>query len=176
MGGGRDSSKEAFVTGHVIHLNTTIDASPEAIWDVVTDVAQMAQILRSVKSAELLTEGEYAVGTTWREERTFFGHHGTEELHVTECDAPRRTLVETTLGRDKIRTAYSIQPHRDRLTRLLVTAAVDMHERSQASRLIWNTWGNVSFEATKKMLQQDLEDIQKEVERRSGDLATPRYG
>lgn len=159
------------MTGHVIHLNTTINAAPEAIWEVVTDVAHAAEILRSVKSAELLTEGEYAVGTTWREERTFFGHHGTEELQVTECDAPRRTLVETKLDRDRIRTAYSIQPHSGRPTRLLVTAAVDMHERSQASKLAWNTWGNVSYEATRKMLQQDLEDIRAEVERRAGELA-----
>ncbi len=155
------------MTGHVIHLSTAINASPETIWGVITDLPHAAEILRSVKTTSLLSEGEYDVGTTWHEDRSFFGHNGDEELHVTESEPPRRTIHETKLGHDKIRTAYSIQPNSDGSTKLLVTAAVDMHERTRAENLVWNTWGNITFEATKKMLAQDLEDIAKEAERRS---------
>lgn len=154
------------MTGHVIHLSTSINATAEAIWDVLTDLPHAADILRSVKSAELLTEGGYDVGTTWREDRSMFGHHGREELHVTESEPPRRTIHETKLGHDKIRTAYSIQPSSDGTTKLLMTVTVDMQERSKAEQLLWNTWGNISFETTKKMLSHDLEDIAKEAERR----------
>jgi hypothetical protein len=155
------------VTGHVIHLSTSINASAEEIWDVITDLPHADEILSSVKSATLMTEGEYAVGTTWREDRTFFGHHGEEELHVTESEQPRRTIHETKLGHDKVRTAYSIQPNFDGTTKLLITVTVDMHERTKAETFVWNTWGNISFEQTKKMLAQDLEDIAKEAERRA---------
>lgn len=158
------------MTGHVIHLSTSMNATPEAIWGVITDLPHAADILRSVKSAEPLTEGEYDVGTTWRESRTFFGHHGDEELHVTESEPPRRTIHETRLGHDKIRTAYSIQPNPDGTTKLLITATVDMKDRTRTEQLVWNTWGNISFESTRKMLAQDLDDIAKEAERRSGDL------
>lgn len=157
------------MTGHVIHESQAINATPEQIWDVLTDLPHAAEILRSVKSVETMTEGEYAVGTTWREDRTFFGHHGEEELHVTESEPPRRTIHETKLGHDKIRTAYSIQPLPDGSTKLLITATVDMSERTKAEQLIWNTWGNISFEQTKKMLAQDLEDIAAEAERRAAD-------
>lgn len=158
------------MTGHVIHLSQSINASPEHIWDVITDLPHAAEILRSVRSVDTMSEaGEYAVGTTWREDRTFFGHHGEEELHVTESEPPRRTIHETRLGHDKIRTAYSIQPNSDGSTKLLVTATVDMKERTKAENLIWNTWGNISFEQTKKMLAQDLEDIAAEAERRAAD-------
>lgn len=156
------------MTGHVIHLSTSINATPEAVWDVLTDLPHVADILHSVKSAELLTEGEYDVGTTWREDRSFFGHHGQEELHVTESEPPRRTIHETKLGHDKVRTAYSIARNPDGTTKLLMTATVDMKERSKAEQLIWNTWGNISFETTKKMLAHDLEDIAAEALRRSG--------
>jgi hypothetical protein len=159
------------VTGHVIHLSTSISASPESIWDVITDLPHVAAILRSVTSAELLTEGEYAVGTTWRESRKMFGHHGTEELHVTESEPPRRTIHETRLGHDKIRTAYSIQANPDGTTKLLLTATVDMKERKPREQFLWNTFGNLSFESTRKMLQHDLEDIAREAEHRGGDLA-----
>ena len=155
------------MTGHVIHLSTAISATPEAVWDVLTDLPHAADILRSVKTAELLSEGDYDVGTTWREDRTFFGHKETEELHVTESEPPRRTIHETKVGHDKIRTAYSIQPNSDGTSKLLITVAVDMHERTKAETFVWNTWGNISFEQTKKMLAQDLEDIAKEAERRA---------
>lgn len=158
------------MTGHVIHLSTSIDASEETVWGVLTDLPHMSDILRSVRSSELLSEGEYGVGTTWREDRRFFGHHGTEELHVTESEPPRRTIHETRLGHDQIRTAYSVQPGYGGGTKLLLTVTVDMHDRNAAENLIWNTWGNISYEQTKKMLARDLEDIAEEAARREADL------
>jgi hypothetical protein len=158
------------VTGHVIHLGTTIEADQETVWGVLTDLPHVSEILRSVTSSEVLSEGEYDVGTTWREDRTFFGHHGTEELHVTESEPPRRTIHETRLGNDQIRTAYSVQPGYGGGTKLLLTATVDMHERNAAGNFVWNTWGNISFEQTRKMLVHDLEDIGAEAERRQADL------
>lgn len=159
------------MTGHVIHLSQAMQATPDTIWDVLTDLPHASDILRSVKSAELVSEGEYDVGTTWRESRTFFGHHGDEELHVTESEPPRRTVHETKLGHDKVRITYHIQPLPDDSTKLLITVSVDMSERSRAEQLVWNTWGNISFESTKKMLAQDLEDIAKEAERRQSDVS-----
>lgn len=154
------------MTGHVIHLSTTIDAGQETVWSVLTDLPHVSEILRSVRSSEVLTEDEYGVGTAWREDRRFFGHHGTEELHVTESEPPRRTIHETRLGRDMIRTAYSVQPGYGGGTKLLLTATVDLHERNSAGNLVWNTWGNISFEQTRKMLARDLEDIAAEATRR----------
>lgn len=160
------------MTGHVIHLNTEINASPETVWEVLTDLPHAADILRSVKSARLVTEGEYDVGTTWREERTFFGHHGEEELHVTECVPPRRTMHETTLAHDKVRTAYVLQPHpADGTTKLLLTATLDVTGRTPLEKIQWNALGGHSYNATRKMLMQDLEDIRREAESRSGELA-----
>ncbi|WP_165872968.1 SRPBCC family protein [Nocardioides jejuensis] len=162
------------MTGHVIHLSTSIHASPEAVWDVLTDVPHYGDILRSVKSTRLLTDDGYDVGTAWVEERTFFGHHGQEELRVTDSDAPRRTIHETSLRHDAIRTAYSVQPNRDDTTRLLVTATMDVTGRSTAEKAFWNAFGGHSYNATRRMLEQDLEDIRVETERRSG-AATGRH-
>jgi uncharacterized protein YndB with AHSA1/START domain len=155
------------VTGHVIHLNTTIDASPETIWGVLTDLSHLAEILGSVKSSELVTPGEYGVGTVWREERNFFGHHGDEELHVVESDAPHRTLHETRLRHDQIRTAWLIErTFNSTASRLLVTATMDDSGRTGSEKMRWNLLGGHSFEATRRMLAHDLEDIRAEAERR----------
>lgn len=154
------------MTGHVIHLNTEINASPEAVWDVLTDLPRHAEILRSVTSTRMLGDGGYDVGTTWVEERTFFGHHGEEELHVTECVEPRRTTHETQVDHDSIRSAYVLQPHPDGTTKLLVTATLDITERTSTERLLWNAFGAHSYNATRRMLEHDLEDLRTEAERR----------
>lgn len=164
------------MTGHVIHLRTSIQASPDTIWEVLTDLPHTADILRSVRSAELLSEGEYGVGTTWREERTFFGHHGQEELHVVESDPPNRTLHETKLRHDRITTAYSIRANQHGGTDLLLTATLDPSERTPRERMAWNALGGHSYSATRKMLEQDLEDIRSEAEHRQGGEGRAREG
>jgi uncharacterized protein YndB with AHSA1/START domain len=157
------------VTGHVIHLSTTIDASPETVWGVLTDLPHAADILGSVKSARLITDGEYRVGTAWREERNFFGHHGEEELHVVESEPPNRTLHETRLRHDQIRTEYSIRRTPDgNSTRLMITATMDVSDRTSREKMRWNLLGGHSFESTRRMLIRDLEDLRIEAEKREG--------
>lgn len=157
------------MAGHIIYVHETIQAPPQQVWEVITDVAGYDRILRSVTDSRLMTEGGFEVGTTWHEKRTVFGHHGSEELHVVECTPPRRALVETRLGHDVVRTAYSLTPsggHDDR-TRLAMTTTVEMSGRSPAGNLVWKFFGGFSYDATRRMLQHDLEDIEAEVARRS---------
>ncbi|KRF17987.1 hypothetical protein ASG90_06620 [Nocardioides sp. Soil797] len=154
------------MTGHVIHLDIEIEAPPETVWQVLTDLPHADHILRSVKQVEPLGEPGYGVGTTWRETRAMFGHHGDEELHVVESVKPHRTLHETKLGHDRIRTAYSLQSHAGDHTKLLLTANIDTSERNRAEDLMWHIWGGWGFGATRRMLNHDLEDIRAEAERR----------
>ncbi|WP_182375886.1 SRPBCC family protein [Nocardioides sp. WS12] len=157
------------MAGHVIHVHGTIPAPPEQVWDVITDVAHANDVLRSVSETELLTEGEYDVGTAWRERRTLFGHHGPEEIQVVESQPPLRTVVEAEVGNDIIRTAYRLTPTgQDRgQTRLAMTTTVEMSHRSPLSRAIWAAFGGFSYERTRKVLEHDLEDIEAEARRRT---------
>lgn len=162
------------MTGHVIHLSTEIAADTGTVWSVLTDLAHTSDILRSVRSVDRISDGDYGVGTTWHESRSIFGHRGDEELVVTESDPPHRTIHETTLGHDRVRTSYSIQPspHGPEHAKLLLTASVDVHERRPGGNLLWNTWGNIGFERTRRMLAHDLEDIKAAAERRVATAAS----
>lgn len=160
------------MAGHIIYVHETVPASPAAVWEVITDVERADEVLRSVTDSHLVTEGELGVGSVWREKRSIFGHHGEEELHVVECNPPRRLLVETRLDRDTVRTAYSLTPaggHEDR-TRLAMTTTVQMSGRTPVGNLAWRFFGGFSYDATRRMLEHDLEDITAEVARRSADL------
>ncbi|KRC56715.1 MULTISPECIES: SRPBCC family protein [unclassified Nocardioides] len=157
------------MAGHIIHVHTTIPAPPEQVWDVITDIAHADTVLRSVSESELLTEGGYDVGTSWRERRTLFGHHGPERLQVVESEPPLRTVVEAEVGDDVIRTAYRLTPagpDRQR-TRLAMTTTVEMSHRSPVSRAIWAVFGGFSYDQSRKVLEHDLEDIEAEACRRA---------
>ncbi len=157
------------MAGHIIYLNATLPAPPEVVWDVLTDVDNADQIFRSVSGSELLTEGPYDVGTVWHEKRTLFGHHGEEELHVVECEAPRRAVVDTRLGHDVVRTAYRLTPvgTSQGSTRLAMTTTMIATERTTVEKLAWNFFGGFSHERTRRMLQHDLEDLEAEAKRRA---------
>lgn len=157
------------MAGHVVHVHSTIAAPPAQVWDVITDVAHAEDVLRSVSESRLLTEGGYDVGTTWRERRTLFGHHGPEQIQVVESQPHRRTVVEAEVGNDIIRTAYRLTPSRPDATgtRLAMTTTVEMSHRSALSRAMWSMFGGFSYERTRRVLEHDLEDIEAEACRRA---------
>lgn len=156
------------MAGHIIYVHTTIAASPEAVWNVITDVEHMAEFLRSVRRCEPLTEGAFDVGTRWREERTLFGHRGEEDRHVVECRAPNRLVIETEVGHDVVHSSYRITSFGssgDR-TRLAMTTNLDTSHRSGLGKLEWMLFGGHSHERTRRILEHDMEDIEAEVLRR----------
>lgn len=156
------------MAGHIIYVHDTVPAPPEVVWAVLTDVAHADQVLRSVKDSELLTDGPYDVGTRWRETRTIFGHHGEEELRVIESEPPSRTVVETALGRDVVRTSYRLtasNPTRTH-TRLAMTTTLVDANRTPLGRFAWDLFGGLSHAATRRMLERDIQDIAAEVSRR----------
>jgi uncharacterized protein YndB with AHSA1/START domain len=167
--GGKPQQKEDEMAGHIIYVHTTVEATPEMVWDVITDVARADQVFRSVKRSELLTDGPFDVGTRWREERPLFGHRGTEEREVVECEAPRRLVVKTTVGHDIVHTSFRITPFgaSGERTRIAMTTRLDTSHRSGLGKLEWALLGGHSYEATRKILQHDIDDIEAEVLRRS---------
>jgi len=160
------------MAGHIIYVHRTFAASPEQVWEVVTDVAAFDRIFRSVSDSRLVTKRGFGVGTTWEEKRTIFGHHGAEELHVVECEAPNALVVETRLKHDVVRTSYRLTRFgTGHQTRLAMTTSVHMEDRSPLERLAWKFFGGFSYEHTHRMLERDLEDVGAEVQRRVGAAA-----
>ena len=52
-----------------IHLSREIDASPEAVWQVLTDIDHAADTLTGVSRIDRVSGAGYDVGTRWRETR-----------------------------------------------------------------------------------------------------------
>jgi uncharacterized protein YndB with AHSA1/START domain len=147
------------LTGHVIHIDRHIYATPEQVWRVLTDVEGLASTLRSIDHVERLSDDDdFGVGTLWREDRTLMGHRGTEVLEVTEAQPPRHFAVRTSRDKDVVTLTYSVTPLAEGC-RLSLTLVDEILGRNPASRLAWTLWGEVSMHSTRRMLVHDLQDV-----------------
>ncbi|MEV8590586.1 SRPBCC family protein [Streptomyces sp. NPDC051180] len=142
-----------------------VAASPGRVWEAITDLGDMPRVLTGVEKVEVLTEGVFGVGTRWRETRRMLGKEATEEMTVTECEAPDRyvtvadshgmhyvselTLTPDGSGGTTLRMAFSARPARGRSPGLV-------------ARLL----ARFGAKAVAKALAKDLSDIANAVESR----------
>ena len=71
------------VTQHFPH-------EPDQVFATLTDMEAVGQWMPGFVRIEMLTEGDFGVGTEWRETRKLFGKEATEQFEVTECRPPSR--------------------------------------------------------------------------------------
>lgn len=152
-------------TGHHVVLERVVQAPPERVWTVLTDVAQADRTLGGVTRVEPLTEGTYRVGTRWRETRRMFGKESTEEMQVTVVEPPTRTVVEAESSGVHYVTDFTLAPVDDDVTRLTMGFTARQAAAGPVQRVLWALFGRLGARATRKVMAQDLEDIATRAER-----------
>jgi carbon monoxide dehydrogenase subunit G len=70
-------------------VTETVQATPDHVFDALTDLDEAGQWMAGLTEIETLGEGAAAVGGGWRETRRLFGREATEEFEVTAHDRPR---------------------------------------------------------------------------------------
>lgn len=153
------------MAGSRVEVQRDIVAEAAEVWSVLTDIDGTPRVLRSVEKVERLAGEGFDVGTRWREHRRFFGKLESEEMEVASIDPPRKiSLVAESKGTvyrtDFVLGACSVG------TRLRVTFAAESPDASAAQRLALSVMGLVGSKATKRALEEDLEDIASAVEGR----------
>jgi hypothetical protein len=153
------------MTQQTLRLRRTIDAGTAAVWDVLTDLTRAPQRLSGVTSVQIMTPGPYAVGTRWRETRTFFGRPSTEEMWVRDNHPLRRTVVEAGQGDTTYRTVWELiaagevdDEGRSDTTELTVAFTGTVSD-SPLNRAAMSVLGPLGLRATRRSLEKDLDDI-----------------
>ncbi|MCF7807807.1 MAG: SRPBCC family protein [Candidatus Marinimicrobia bacterium] len=145
-----------------VKADVLINASAEAIWQVITDIDQAAERISAIEKVEVLERPVPGLlGLKWRETRTMFGKEATEVMWVTEAEdnVYYQTRAESHgaiyISSMRIETAGDA-------SRLVME--FDGEPQRMGARIMAALTGFIFKGATVKAIQQDLEDIKQFIE------------
>lgn len=152
------------MTSRSVVVERRIAAGQGPVWESLTDLRGMAQVLGSVTHVEVLTAGVFGVGTRWRETRRMFGKEATEEMWVTACEPPERYVVEAESHGTHYISEWRLLA--DGPTATTVRMTFTGVASGGVTGLLAKVLGGVGARAVGKAVAKDLEDVAVAVEGR----------
>jgi hypothetical protein len=145
-----------------VAVTQLIGAPVAETWRVFTDLPGRLRWLSTVSRVEMVTDGPFGAGTTWRETRRL-GDDAlvTEEFRVLECVLPERFVVASPgIGAD-YRMTYTFVPviegkHRGAT---MVTVVQDGSPTAASGRLLALVFGGLAARTVEGALRRDLDDL-----------------
>ena len=143
---------------HSTSLTQHINASPEKVWSVISDIPGSPATLSGVQSVEMLSDGPYSEGTRWKETRTMMGRSETVEMWVEQADPPRSTTVKALQNGADYTTRFNLA-ERNGGTDLTLTFGAEVVQPSAFSKIMLALFGRIGMKMTRKALAKDLTEI-----------------
>ena len=143
-------------------LSEAIDAPPDRVFAVATDLDAAAQWMPNFVGIEKLTAGPIAVGSRWRETRRMFGREATEHFEVTAL-VPNQSMElhidgsKGTSGKGEYRFGYTFEPSAEGT---LVTLSGEVSGMGKFMELV----GRVFVGPMKKAIAKDLAAMRRYIE------------
>jgi uncharacterized membrane protein len=146
-----------------VTTHRTIQAPVERVWALATDIPASPQTLTGVDRVEMLSAGDFATGTRWRETRTMFGREATEEMWVTEVDPHRSYTVEAeSHGAHYVSTFTFTALSADRTE---VALHFDAQPQGRVATVLAKVAAPIASRSVSKALTKDLDDLAAAAER-----------
>ena len=146
-----------------ITVTREIDAPPERVWAVITDLEGSSEVIAAIDKVEVLTPGPFAVGTTWRETRTMFGRSATEEMTVSDVNPGHGYTVVADSSGVHYTSSFIVEPSSGG-SRLTMTFGGEA--TSRGARAMGALMAPFMRSSMTKALARDLGDIAAAAERR----------
>jgi len=147
---------------NAITVSRHVDAPPDRVWAILTDLEHSPEVIRAIGSVEVHTGPSFDVGTRWTETRTMMGRTASETMEVTAVDPGRSYVVEAGSGGTHYRSEFHIGPDGGG-TALTMTFAGQ--PSGLGGRIMAATLGRLVAGSTRKALAADLDDIAQASER-----------
>jgi carbon monoxide dehydrogenase subunit G len=147
-----------------LHVQVSIDAPRSDVWRQITDIEHAAYFISGIEKVDILEKPrDGLVGLTWQETRTMFGKTATETMRITDAKDAESYDTEASSHGSLYHSRMAISEERG-ATRL--SMHFDATPQTVGAKLMWALTGFMFRGATRKALQQDLEDIKFAVETR----------
>ncbi len=143
-----------------VTVTDRLEAPVDQVFAAFTDIEHSAQRVSGIKGIELLTTGEFRLGTRWRETREIMGRLDDAEMEVTAFEKGRRYTITHYKGGAKIDTHFGFTPAGEG-TQVSIEFALENHGLPPGllTPVSWAIAGKV-----KEALKSDLSDMKKSVE------------
>ncbi|MGH3367014.1 MAG: SRPBCC family protein [Nocardioidaceae bacterium] len=141
-----------------------IAAPVERVWAVATDIPGSAETITGINHVEMLSEGDFGVGTRWRETRTMLGREATEEMWVTSVDPVRSYTVEAESHGMHYVSTFRFLPVDESQTEVVLVFSGE--PQGTGARLVAAVTGPLAKRSVAKALRSDLDDLAETAERR----------
>ncbi|WP_084130331.1 SRPBCC family protein [Demequina sp. NBRC 110055] len=141
-----------------VEVTKDINATPEGVWSVVTDLDSAPEVMRNIVAVERLEGDGFSVGTRWKETRRMFGRDEAETMWVSDIDEPRSYTVQSRAGGALYTTVFRLTPT-EMGTELVVTFGAETEDPGMGQRVMMALFGKAAMKATRKALVEDLDDI-----------------
>jgi len=107
-----------------------VDRPVEAVWEFVTEVANLPRWVRGVSEPALTSGGPLGVGSTLRSQYRYAGRSHELAYVVTGCDAPGWLSIRSTAGPFPVELSLALTP---------VGSGVRVEKRTNAGSDGWAT-------------------------------------
>lgn len=138
-----------------IEVTRQIDAAPERVFEVFTDLAQATERIEAIEHLEVLTDGPIGEGTRFTETRKIFGKSSSETMTITSFDPPASYTVEAESCGTHYISSYSFDPV-DKGTRVAIS--FEGRPITLLAKLMMPL-GILMCGSIKKMIAKDMDDL-----------------
>lgn len=148
-----------------MNVSETFDAPPEQVFEAVADVERYGEWMPGFVSIEKLTDGDFGVGTEFRETRKVMGREGTEHFEVVGFEPGRRLELHIdgskgTSGKGVYRFTYDFEREGE-------GTRMTMHGRIEGLKGVSKLLGKLFAGGMRKAIEKDHAALKAWIERRS---------
>lgn len=145
-----------------VQVQAQIQAPIEKVWNTITDIQNSDKVISGINSVEILNQPENGlVGLKWKEERTFMNKTAEETMWITEAIENKHYNVRAeSHGSIYLSTISVVEKNNGTLL------SMDFSGKPQTlgAKIMLGLMGWIFKGATKKALQQDMNNIKAAVE------------
>ena len=143
-----------------------IVAAPEAVWAVISDIQNAANVISGIKAIEILeaVPGPTITGLKWKETREWMGRDAVEVMWITDARSPSFYETRAESHGSIYTSRLALEPTQ---TGTCLTMNFNCQPETFGAKLMWLLTGWMAKKSLCKVIGQDLADIKAAVENAS---------